>query len=69
VRLNWKFVWLAIALLPLPFLVTGCGGVNAGTTVSPASFFLPGLLKNDTTPATNAPCALPVNAPVFASAN
>jgi hypothetical protein len=56
-------------LLPLPFLAAGCGGVNAGTTVSPASFFLPGLLKNDTPPATNAPCALPVNAPIFASAN
>ncbi|HSY43147.1 MAG TPA: hypothetical protein VK811_04505 [Candidatus Acidoferrum sp.] len=69
VRLNWKFALLAIALLPLPFLVTGCGGVNAGTTVSPASFLLPGLLKNDTLPATNAPCALPANTPVFASAN
>jgi hypothetical protein len=69
VRLNWKFVWLAIALLPLPFLAAGCGGVNAGTTVSPASFFLPGLLKNDAPPATNAPCALPVNASEFASAN
>jgi len=36
---------------------TGCGGINTGTTVSPASFFLPGLLRNDTT--TNAPAALP----------
>jgi hypothetical protein len=66
VRLNWKFVWLAILLLPLPFL-TGCGGVNAGTTVSPASFFLPGLLRNDTAPATNAPSVFsPASA--FASA-
>jgi hypothetical protein len=24
---------------------TGCSGVNTGTSVSPASFFLPGLLK------------------------
>ncbi len=55
VRLNWKFIWLAILLLPLPFLTGGCGGVNAGTTVSPATFFLPGLLRNDTAPATNAP--------------
>jgi hypothetical protein len=35
----------------------GCGGINTGTTVSPASFFLPGLLRNDTT--TNAPATSP----------
>ena len=35
----------------------GCGGINAGTTVSPASFFLPGLMKADP-PATNAPVAV-----------
>jgi hypothetical protein len=26
-------------------LTTGCGGLNASHSVSPASFFLPGLLK------------------------
>jgi hypothetical protein len=67
VRLNWKFIWLAILLLPLPFLISGCGGVNAGTTVSPATFFLPGLLRNDTAPATNAPAAFSP-ATAFASA-
>ena len=36
----------------------GCGGINAGTTVSPASFFLPGLLKADPPSATNAPVAV-----------
>ncbi|HUE37206.1 MAG TPA: hypothetical protein VMO20_07430 [Candidatus Acidoferrum sp.] len=67
-RLNWKFIWLAILLLPLPFLTGGCGGVNAGTTVSPASFFLPGLLRNDVAPGTNAPSMMsPTSA--FASAN
>jgi hypothetical protein len=27
--------------------LTGCGGINAGGSVSPATFFLPGLMKND----------------------
>jgi len=40
----------------------GCSGINAGTTVSPASFFLPGLLKTDPPAAINAPVA--VSAPV-----
>jgi len=40
----------------------GCAGINAGTTVSPASFFLPGLLKADPPAAINAPVA--VSAPV-----
>jgi hypothetical protein len=26
-------------------LLAGCGGINASPSVSPASFFLPGLLK------------------------
>jgi len=68
VRINGKLIWLAILLLPLPFLAGGCGGINAGTTVSPATFFLPGILRNDMPPATNAPCAIPANSPVYASA-
>jgi len=39
---------------------TGCGGINASQSVSPASFFLPGLLKADP-PSTNAPVAWPEN--------
>jgi hypothetical protein len=31
----------------LILLVTGCGGISASHSVSPASFFLPGLLKAD----------------------
>jgi hypothetical protein len=33
---------------------SGCGGINASQSVSPASFFLPGVLKADP-PVTNAP--------------
>ena len=40
----------------------GCSGINASTSISPASFFLPGLLKADPPAATNAPVA--VSAPV-----
>lgn len=29
------------------WLATGCGGVNASHSVSPASFLLPGLMKAD----------------------
>jgi hypothetical protein len=36
----------------------GCSGINAGTSVSPASFFLPGLLKADPPATTNAPLAV-----------
>jgi hypothetical protein len=36
----------------------GCSGINASTSVSPASFFLPGLMKIDPPAATNAPVAV-----------
>ena len=36
----------------------GCGGINASQSVSPASFFLPGLMKAGP-PSTNTPVALP----------
>ena len=29
----------------LPFLCGGCSGINTSQSVSPATFFLPGLLK------------------------
>ena len=32
----------------------GCSGINTSTSVSPASFFLPGLLKADPPATTNA---------------
>ena len=49
-RLNWKLLPLAILSAGTLFL-TGCGGINAGGTVSPATFFLPGLMKNTAPPA------------------
>ena len=59
VRINRNLLVLAM-LAVLALGGTGCGGVNASQSVSPASFFLPGLLKADT-PATNGPAALPAN--------
>jgi hypothetical protein len=50
VRLNWKILrvlLLAAVLLP----AFGCGGLRGSYSVSPASFFLPGLLKADPPPA------------------
>jgi hypothetical protein len=44
---------VAVALL-----AAGCSGINTGASVSPASFFLPGILKNDPSAATNAPVVL-----------
>ncbi len=42
------------------FLGSGCSGINGGTSVSPATFFLPGLLRADPAPAGR---KLPVAAP------
>jgi hypothetical protein len=39
---------LVVALLGL---TAGCSGINASHSISPASFFLPGLLKADPPPA------------------
>jgi hypothetical protein len=36
----------------------GCSGVNASQSVSPASFFLPGILKAEPQCSTNQPFAL-----------
>jgi hypothetical protein len=47
-------------LMALALGSTGCGGINASQSVSPASFFLPGLMKADP-PSTNAPVASPDN--------
>jgi hypothetical protein len=56
VRTCWKLLCLFL-LAALPLVVTGCSGLNAGGSVSPASFLLPGLLKNETP--TNAPALTP----------
>jgi hypothetical protein len=50
---------LALAMLTAFMLgCAGCGGINANQSVSPASFFLPGLMKA-APPETNTPVALP----------
>lgn len=46
---------LAAGSVALALLASGCGGVNATGSVSPATFFLPGLMK--VTPARPAPGA------------
>jgi hypothetical protein len=56
VRLNWSFLRLAM-LASGALALAGCGGVNASQSVSPAGFFLPGLLKNDAP--TNIPALTP----------
>ena len=43
VRLNWKFLRLAIIPVFALLLATGCSGINASGSVSPATFLLPGL--------------------------
>jgi hypothetical protein len=65
VRLSWKLLRLAMLLTPV--IITGCGGIDASQTVSPASFLLPGLLKNDCP--TNTPGLTPVVSPEIASVN
>jgi hypothetical protein len=53
VRIRWNFSCLAL-LSAGSLLLAGCGGISGSQSVSPASFFLPGLLKADP-PKTNAP--------------
>jgi hypothetical protein len=53
VRLNWNFLWLAM-LTMLALFSAGCGGINAGGSVSPAMFFIPGVM-NTAPAATGAP--------------
>jgi hypothetical protein len=43
-KLNCKYARLAMAAGAI-LLLAGCGGLSASHSVSPASFFLPGLLK------------------------
>ncbi len=42
----------------LALVGAGCGGINASQGVSPASFFLPGILRADPPAATNAPVVM-----------
>jgi hypothetical protein len=50
VKLNWKVI-LAVLSAALAVANSGCSGVNAQGSVSPATFLLPGLIRNDGQPA------------------
>ena len=55
---------LSLAILAVgAVLCTGCGGINASPSVSPASFFLPGLMQADPAPVIP-PAATPAAQPV-----
>lgn len=53
VKTHWKILTRAAGPVLLAWFLTGCGGVQARHSVSPASLLLPGLLKAD--PPTAAP--------------
>jgi len=55
-----------LAFMALGFV--GCSGINAGTSVSPATFILPGLMKADPPTAAPAPVAGSDSLPQFALA-
>jgi hypothetical protein len=46
---------MAVATIAL----TGCSGINASHSVSPASFFLPGLIQHEVKPAVSDPMCAP----------
>jgi len=51
VRTSWKIL---APLVVVALIGAGCGGISASQSVSPATFLLPGLLKNcPQCPATN----------------
>ena len=52
VKLNLKSARMILAPVAVLLLCAGCGGVNASRSVSPASFFIPGLLKAEPKPPT-----------------
>ena len=46
VKWNWKW-FRAAGLLAVVALGAGCSGIHASKSISPATFLLPGLMKND----------------------
>jgi hypothetical protein len=55
VRFQWKFMLMLVAVA---LIGAGCGGINASQSVSPATFLMPGILKNTPPCSTNAPIAV-----------
>jgi hypothetical protein len=53
-----KLLWPAL-VAGCGLLAAGCSGINATGTASPATFFLPGILKADPPPAGRLPQATP----------
>jgi hypothetical protein len=49
VKLNWKLVLVTLSAA-LALATSGCSGVNASKSVSPASFLLPGLIRAEPPP-------------------
>ena len=47
-----------VVLPAVALLGAGCGGINASQSVSPASFLLPGILKNEVACTNSAPFVL-----------
>jgi hypothetical protein len=45
VRSKWKFT-IGMLCPALVLLLAGCGGFHASPSISPASFFLPGLIQS-----------------------
>jgi hypothetical protein len=55
-----KHIHIALPLVgSLLLLATGCSGINASKSFSPASFFLPGLLQADPPPPVDQPAPAP----------
>jgi hypothetical protein len=63
VKLNWKVVFGAV-FAALVLLTSGCSGINASQSVSPATFLLPGLMRADPRPA-DPSAPLPETAPII----
>jgi hypothetical protein len=60
VSLKTKIFWLALGSAII-LVTNGCSGINATHSVSPASFFLPGLMKADPPPTNTDPLSLPTS--------
>jgi hypothetical protein len=63
VRLNGN-LFRAALLTALALDCAGCGGISASKSVSPATFLLPGILRNDSPVCTNSVASLIQDTPI-----